>query len=425
MTTKPSDSDEQTSVQESESAPSETGRGVIIGLLRIRDFRYLFLSVGFLVFGFEMRIMAQSWLALELTDSQAWVGLVNGVPALGVITLSLYGGVIAERYPKKTILAIVRLLLAALAFAIGYLVAAGLIEAWYLLAFALIQGSIVAFGMPAGQSILIEIVGRDRLMSANSFSQSLNSIGSMLGPALGGMVLGLYGVASVYVIVGVLYVLAFAATLLIRNKTIANPKGSNSALQEIAEGFRFVRADSVLRYLMLLNLLALFAGFVMPLIPVYARDILDVGETGFGVLMSAFGVGAIFGTFGLALAGNVKRKALVMTVTPVIFGLGMVVFVFSRSYPLSIASQVLMGAAGPIYVATIMTVTQMRAPDHMRSRVTAMFSLTMQLFPLGWMAGGILAEVFSNEASGVIGALGVGVIPVYLYITSKNFRAIS
>jgi predicted MFS family arabinose efflux permease len=272
---------------------------------------------------------------------------------------------------------------------------------------------------------LIEIVGRDRLMSANSLSQSLNSVGSMLGPALGGVILGISGVASVYVIVGVLYVIAFAATLLIRNKTIANPKGSNSALQEIAEGLRFVRGDSVLRYLMLLNLLALFAGFVMPLIPIYARDILEVGETGFGVLMSAFGVGAIFGTFGLALSGNVKRKALVMTVTPLVFGVGMVVFVFSRSYPLSIAAMVLMGAAGPIYVATIMTVTQMRAPEHMRSRVTAMFSLTMQLFPLGWMAGGILAELFSNETSGVIGALGVGLIPVYLYLTSRKFRAIT
>ena len=403
----------------------ESGRKALAGLLKIRDFRYIFLSVGILIFGFEMRSMAQSWLTLELTDSQAWVGLVNGLPAVGVIALTLYGGVIAERYPKKTILAIVRLLLAVLAFAVGYLVAADVIEAWHLLVFALIQGSIVAFGMPAGASILIEIVGRDRLMSANLFSQTLSSVGTMLGPAIGGVLLGFSGVASVYVIVGVLYVFAFIFTFLIRNNTITNPSGSNSALQDIREGLRFVRGDSVFRYLFALNILALFAGFVMPLIPVYARDVLEVGETGFGILMSGFGVGAIIGSLALAFAGNVKKKALVMVIATVMFAIGMVIFVYSRSFPLSIATMVLMGAAGPVYVATIMTVVTIRAPDHMRSRVIAMFSITMQLFPLGWMAGGIIAEVFSNETSGVIGALGVGVFPVYLYITSKNFRAIT
>ena len=403
----------------------ESGRKALAGLLKIRDFRYIFLSVGILIFGFEMRSMAQSWLTLELTDSQAWVGLVNGLPAIGVIALTLYGGVIAERYPKKTILAIVRLLLAVLAFAVGYLVAAELIEAWHLLVFALIQGSIVAFGMPAGASILIEIVGRDRLMSANLFSQTLSSVGTMLGPAIGGVLLGFSGVASVYVIVGVLYVFAFIFTFLIRNKTISNPSDSKSTLQEIAEGMRFVRGDSVFRYLFVLNILALFAGFVMPLIPVYARDVLEVGGAGFGILMSGFGVGAIIGSLALAFAGNVKKKALVMVIATVMFAIGMVIFVYSRSFPLSIATMVLMGAAGPVYVATIMTVVQVRAPDHMRSRIIAMFSITMQLFPLGWMAGGIIAEVFSNETSGVIGALGVGVFPVYLYITSRNFRAIA
>lgn len=175
----------------------------------------------------------------------------------------------------------------------------------------------------------------------------------------------------------------------------------------------------------MLNILALFAGFVMPLIPVYARDVLEVGGAGFGILMSGFGVGAIIGSLALAFAGNVKKKAFVMVIATVMFAIGMVIFVYSRSFPLSIATMVLMGAAGPVYVATIMTVVQVRAPDHMRSRIIAMFSITMQLFPLGWMAGGIIAEVFSNETSGVIGALGVGVFPVYLYITSRNFRAIT
>ena len=141
--------------------------------------------------------------------------------------------------------------------------------------------------------------------------------------------------------------------------------------------------------------------------------------------MSGFGVGTIIGSLRLAFAGNVKMKALVMVTATVVFAIGMVVFVFSRSFPLSIATMVIIGAAGPAYVATSMTVVSIRAPDHMRSRVIAMFSITMPLFPLGWMAGRIIAEVFTNETSGVIGALGVGVFPFYLYVTSRNFRSIT
>ena len=407
------------------NAEVQTQRSTAADVLKIRDFRFLFVSLGVLIFAFEMRTMAQSWLALELTDSQAWVGIVNGVPAIAVIALSLLGGVVADRYPKRTILLWVRAGLAALAFLVGFLVITDAIAIWHLILLALVQGSIIAFGMPAGQTFIIEIVGRERLLTANMLSQTVASVGTMAGPALGGVLLGLFGVSAVYIIVGAIYVFSIMVLVPVRTRTISNPESTATPIRDIKEGLAFVRSDVRIRNLMILNILALFAGFMMPLIPLYARDILKVGETGFGFLMGAFGVGAIIGAGSLSLMGNVQKKALILVIAPVIWGIGMVMFGYSRSFPMSLVILGVMGGIGPVYVAVIMTLAQTLAPERMRARVISIFSITMQLFPLGWMAGGILAVLIGNEETLIIGAIGMLVFPVYLYVTSADFRNVT
>ena len=140
-------------------APS--GRKLALALLKLRDFRFALLGSGVLVFSFQMRAIVQSWLALELTDSQAWVGAVNGLPAVVSIALSLLGGLAADRFPKRDILVVMRLGLVGLALVSGYLVAIDVITIWHLLALTLVQGGITAFTMPAAQSIVAELVGRE------------------------------------------------------------------------------------------------------------------------------------------------------------------------------------------------------------------------------------------------------------------------
>ncbi len=400
----------------------KAGRFAAFAVLRLSDFRFLFISTGLLMFAFEMRTMAQSWLALELTDSQAWVGAVSGIPALAVIGLSLVGGIVSDRAPKRDILVWSRVALAALAFAAGYLVVSEIIEVWHLILFALVQGSIVAFGMPANTAITYEIVGRERLLSATSLMQSLSNLGVIAGPALGGALIGIIGVGPVYMAVGGVYVAAASATFMIRARRVAERDRSRSALSELMEGLRYVRRSPLIRVLLMLNLLSLVAGFVMPIIPLYARDILEVGETGFGAMMGTFGAGSVIGLIALALAGNVRRKALLMMAATLAWGAGMIVFGFSRSFPLSLATLFVMGAAGPLYVTAIMTVAQTTISDQMRGRVTSLFMITMQLFPLGWLAGGALAVWIGNEPTLVIGGVGVALIPFLVYLLSAEFR---
>ena len=390
--------------------------------LRNRDFRFVALAAALLIFGFEMRAIAQSWIALELTDSQAWVGAVNGVPAFSMIVFSLLGGVAADRLPKRDILIVAQAIMAGLAFVVGYLVAAELINVWHLLALALVQGGFVAFALPANQSFIIEIVGRDRLVSATSLMQATEMTGLVIGPGLAGVLIGVAGVAEVYFFVGGIAILSLVLMVLVKNRTVHERDAAKSVWQDISEGLKFTITDRVIRILMSLNVLAIFAGFVMPIIPVYARDVLKVGEAGFGLMMACMGAGGVVATAALAVAGDRLRKGPLLIWGAALFGIGVVLFAFSREFYLSLVLLGLMGVAGVAYVISITVLVQMQVSDEMRGRVMGLFGMSMQLFPLGFLFGGVLAAATSNEVALVVGGLGTAIPPVFAYLASATLR---
>ena len=415
-----------TSLESVEVAPEETAQRVgPMEVLRIRDFRWLAFASVFMVFGFEARAAAQSWLSYDLTGSQAWVGAVNGVPAFAVIALSLVGGLAADRFPKRDILLAVRVVIVALSFVTGYLIVADLITVWILLALALIQGSVVAFGMPANQSFVVDLVGRDKLMSATSLMQSSAMIGLIVGPGVAGILIGVSGAGSVYFVVGILGVIGLGMLMLVKNRTVHRGGASKSAWQDIKDGLNFVWTDPIIRVLMSLNVLGMFAGFIIPLIPVYAADVFDVGGRGFGFMMAAFGLGGAAGTLVLIVGGDKSRKGLLMVGAATLFGVAMVLFAFSRDYYLSLVLLALMGAFGLAYVITISVLVQSHTPDEMRGRVMSLFGITMQLFAVGFLLGGVLAEATSNEFALVVGGIGVAIPPIFAYTVSKELRRAS
>ena len=412
-----------TPVGDGDAPPDKVGSS-ILQALRIRDFRFLVIAATFMMFGFEMRAVAQSWLALELTDSQAWVGAVNGIPAFSVIALSLFGGLVADRLPKRDVMIVVRSVMAGFAFIVGYLVAADLINIWHLMILAIIQGGFVAFGMPANQSFVIDLVGRRHLMSAASLMQSAETVGLIAGPGVAGVLIGVAGVAEVYFFVGTLGVVSVLLAF-VKNRTVHQRDKSKSARQDMVEGLRFVLTDPVVRALMTLNLMAMFAGFVIPIIPVYARDVLEVGETGYGTMMALFGAGGAIGTLVIMLFGNKINKGLLLVGSSAVFGLMMALFAFSREFYLSLALLAAMGAAGLAYVITINVLVQTAVPDEIRGRVMSLFGVTMQLFPVGFLFGGVLASLTSNETALVVGGIGVAAPPIVAYLLSRELRRVA
>jgi predicted MFS family arabinose efflux permease len=191
------------------------------------------------------------------------------------------------------------------------------------------------------------------------------------------------------------------------------------------EGLKYVRNSPVLGILLALNLTGLSAAFVMPLIPLYARDILRVGETGFGSMMASFGAGSLVGALSLTIAGNVRRKGVLIVCAGLFWATGMIVFGFSRHFWLSIITLFVMGLAAPIYVTSITALAQSVIDDQVRGRVTSLFTITMQLFSLGWLIGGALAVWIGNETTLIIGGTATCVAPIIAYILHRGFRQAS
>ena len=422
-----SNTDDQPQDIEQESILQEDSdeQSAVLQLMRITDFRYVFLANMMLFMAFQMRNVVQSWLALELTDSQAWVGVINGSPAVAIITLGLIGGVASDRWPKRDILLWVRIGLGLVNFAVGYLVMIDVISIWHLLFLSLAQGGAIAFGMPASQTIVQDIVGRNRLLTAVSLNQSLSTIGGIAGPALGGALLGIMGVAPVYFLISAIYIPAIYATWRIKTRTRGERTSNTSAITDIKEALVYVRSSPPLRILVVLNVLGLVAGFIFPIIPVYARDVLDVGESGFGILMAAFGVGALVGGLGLAFIGNVKHKGWLLMLAVVIGHPAVVLCGFSRDFCFSTVLLFLFGVSAAFCITTVSTLFQTYAPGRVRGKIMAVYALTLQLFPLGWMLGGFIADTLGAEMALVLGNGFSISVTLAMFAKSRTFRELT
>ena len=174
-----------------------------------------------------------------------------------------------------------------------------------------------------------------------------------------------------------------------------------------------------------LNTLGLVAGFVFPIIPIYARDVLEVGESGFGILMAAFGIGALVGGLGLAFYGEVKHKGWLLMLAVLLGDPTSILFGFSRDFYLSTVLLFIFGVGAAFYITTVSTLFQTHAPEHLRGKIMAVYGLTLQLFPLGWMLGGFAAATLGNETALVLGNGGSIVVTLVMFASSRTFRELS
>ena len=284
------------------------------------------------------------------------------------------------------------------------------------------SGGAGACGRPASQTLVHAVVGRGRLLTAISLNQSLATAGAIVGPALGGVLLGVAGIAPVYFLIALIYVPAVAATWQIRTNKRAEPRAKTSAIADLREALAYVRGSPVLRPLVVMNVLGLMAGFIFPIIPIYARDVLDVGELGLGAMFAAMSAGVAVGAPALALTGEVKGRGWLLFVAAVLGGASALPFGFSRDFYLSLSLLFIFGVGGGLYLSTLATVFQTHSPDYLRGKIMSIYALTLQLFPLGWMLGGITAQTLGNEQALVLGNGTVIVIAMTLFFRSRALR---
>ncbi|NQW18489.1 MAG: MFS transporter [Chloroflexi bacterium] len=392
-----------------------------LSVLNIVDFRYVILANVMMFSGFQIRNMSQAWLTLELTDSTLWVGIVNAMPGFSIIALSLLGGAVADRSERRKIQLRTRFVIGVMAFFTAFLVASGNIEAWHLIPIGLITGSMFAFQNPAGQAYVMDVVGKDRILPAMSLNSILSNLASIIGPAIGGALLAI-GIDIAFFALAGIYSSGFVITIFMKTRSTPNPNDGKSVTGQIIEGVRYSVGHPLIRSLLLFAFGGVFAGMYMALYPQFARDVLDVGGVGFGVILAMQGLGALVGSTALILFGDIKYKGTVLIFAVVGMHLVTSVLGFTESFPITLVVMFFSGAAFGTWFVLVPTMLQTVAKAEMRGRVMSVFFMIMLIFQPGGILGGVIEKVWGIHEAFIVGAIGGVTVGLIVFAISPALR---
>lgn len=357
--------------------------------------------------GSWMQTVAQGWVVYEITNSKLLLGLLGFLGSLPTTLFSLFGGVVADRIEKRRLVITTQALFAVNAFVLAVLILTGRVEFWHIALIAALNGFVTAIDAPARQAMVMDLVGAQFVTVGVAMNSAAFNTARILGPAIAGKLIELVSAGWCFFINAVSYLGIIIALLRIPATPSRGTVDRLSMWSELKEGLEYVYHDGLLRTLVLLDCaLSIFAMSYTTLMPVFARDILQVGKQGLGNLFSATGFGALMGAITLAkVAGTVPRGRVVITAAT---GLctGLLLFALSRSYLLSLGCLVLVGASAVSTLGSINALLQSLSPEHLRGRTMSLhvFAL-MGLAPFGNLLMGWIASQWTATTALATGAL--------------------
>jgi MFS family permease len=366
---------------------------------------------------------AQGWLVLILTNSPALLGLAGTATGLPTLFLALYAGVLADRMDRRRLLVVTNAVAALVAFTLALLVTLDVVEYWHVLVLAFLSGLVFTLQQPANQSVISAIVPREAIGSAIAINAAQFNSLRIVAPAAAGLFIAAGALELGFWVQAVTF--AIVAVILAR---LPIPSGreadrAHAALwTDLADGVRYVRANRVLAIVVLLPAVpALFVLNYLTFLPVYARDILEVGPQGIGLLTGAIGVGALGGALSLAALRPSGGSGRLILGAMAMVAIALTTFAVSRSLPLSMLALVLIGAGQPQYYATTNVLIQVLVPARLRGRVLSLYLLTsIGLIPIANLAGGAIAEVVGVEAVLAAGGILTLLIVVLVAIFERD-----
>jgi MFS family permease len=373
--------------------------------LRHRDFRLLWLGQVVSLTGTWMQFVAQSWLVLRLTDSAFHLGLVGFVNYLPVLLFGLVAGVMADRVARREALLWTQgaaMVLALVLFALTWLER---VEFWHVAVLAFLVGTVGSFDIPIRQSLLLDLVGRDDLPNAIALNSLAFNGARVVGPSVAGLVLAGFGEAPVFLINGLSFAAVLTGLALMRPSPAAAAVSRSSWIAEIREGLGYIWRTAEARSILTLVLIASLFGLPYSiLLPVFARDLLQVGARGLGFMTGATGLGAVTGALYLAGRKSLGQTGRTAAVAMSVLGASLIVFSRSGFFPLSIVLLFVIGGAMLVQLATGNTMLQLMAPERLRGRIVSLFLLAfVGMTPLGSLAAGWIADRFGARAAVLIG----------------------
>jgi len=358
-----------------------------------RNFRLFFGGQLISVIGTWMQNIAQAWLVYSLTGSSVMLGAVSFAGQIPIFFLAPLGGIVADRYSRRRIVIGTQTASMLLAFALAALTLTKTVHVWHVFVLGASLGVVNAFDIPARQSFQVEMVGKEDLMNAIALNSSLFNASRVIGPAIAGILVAVIGEGWCFFVNAVSYIAVIAGLLLMNIEDRARGATGESPLADIVEGFRFVTHNLPVRaILMLLGVVSLTGMPYAVLMPIFADRILHGGPRALGWLMGCAGVGALAGALRLASRTELKGLNRWLPVASFAFGATLIAFAWSRVFWLSACILVLVGFSMMIEMASSNTLLQSMAPDELRGRVMAVYSMVfMGMAPFGALLAGVVA----------------------------------
>ena len=378
--------------------------------LRQREFRWLFASTLGQMAAIQMQILMRSYVTYELTGSFAAIGIVGLASAVPMLLLSVFGGVLADRVPRKRILQVGHVLNMGFALLVGVLLLLGLLRVEHLFVIALVQGIVLALTISAGQAIVPEVAGRERLMNAVSLNAAGMSFTRLLAPAAAALIIALVGTGSAYLTIAVLYCLALIMLVPVRARRpgamgAVPSAGGAGGLRDLMDGLRYATSNRVIFWVLVLNFVtAILAMPYMVQLPGYVADVFAGGPTELALLAAVSGAGSLLATLIIASLPE-RRRGMLLLASSCLLGLALAAFAATSLFWPAFALMFVVGVWTAGRQAMAMVLVQAYVDDAHRGRVMSIFMTQISMVLFGGFIVGVIAEATGIQTA--IGGLGL------------------
>jgi MFS family permease len=393
-----------------------------------RDFRLFWLGAFLSNVGTWMQAVAQGWLVLLLTNSAFWLGLDGFMATAPGFIFTLLGGVFADLIDRRRLLLYTQVVAGVAAMVLAILVWTQVVNRWMVLGFSFVTGCCMALASPSFLAMTYDLVGREDLPNAIAMNSTQFQLSRVVGPTLAGVAFKVFGLAGCFFANGVSFVAVVAALWVVRperpNIATHSVRDRRALWRDLVDGFRYVRnRPRVSALLVLSGVNSLFGAPYFTLVPIYARDIFHLGETGLALMMGTAGAGALMGALLVAYLGDFRRKGWLVLGGSIAFGIFIASFALSPRLALSLVFLFGLGFSLVVCVATINTLLQKLVTDEMRGRVMSMFILSfIGTIPIGNLVAGTASNHFGPQHTLATGGIIVSLVATAVAIFNKRLR---
>ena len=410
------------------SKPATDRRSGMFRALSHRNYRLFWIGAFLSNVGTWMQAVAQGWLVLQLTNSPFWLGLDAFMATAPGFVLTLLGGVFADRIDRRRLLLYTQVVAGLAALALAALVATSVVNRWMVLAFSFVTGCCMSLASPSYLAMTYDLVGREDLANAIAMNSTQFQLSRVVGPALAGVAFRVFGLAGCFFANGVSFIAVVAALWMVRMDKVSNaaaPSAKQRAIwRDLVDGIRYVRNRPRVSSLLLLSgVNSLFGAPYFSLVPIYARDIFHLGETGLALMMGTAGAGAFFGALLVAYLGDFRRKGWFVLGGAILFGICIAGFAVASRLTMSLMFLFGLGFALVVSIAITNTLLQKLVTDQMRGRVMSMFLLSfMGTMPIGNILAGTASQHFGPQHTLAFGGFVVTMVATSVLIFNRRLR---